>query len=141
MKVSVEGGAGLPAERAGGTGTSDDAFENGDSIGFVMPRPVFNWAVAAFVDEVRSGWLAVGVVGDGSALSPREMDAEGLSAEGFSESPRAGRSTRWLELKDEPDVSGESCTVAGGDGEKFGSIKGRLSRADMSIVGEPCCCC
>ena len=105
-----------------------------------MPRPALSCAAAAVVEEVRSGWLIVGVVGEGMGLSGLVMDAEVFSAEGLSESPRAGRSTgrsvRECELKEDPDVSGESCPTAGGEEVKLGSMRGRLKRADMSTVGE-----
>jgi hypothetical protein len=58
-----------------------------------MPRPALRCAAAAVVEDVRSGWLTVGVVGEGARLSDRVMDAEGFKAEALSESPRAGRST------------------------------------------------
>lgn len=93
MKICAEGGGGLPAERAGGTGTSGKDFVGGDSTGLVMPKPAFKCAAAAVVEDVRSGWLIVGVVGDGAGLSDLVMDAEGFNAEALSESPRAGRST------------------------------------------------
>jgi hypothetical protein len=71
------------------------------------------------------------------------MEAAGFSADGLSESPRAGRSTtrstRECELNEEPDVSGESCPTPGGDEVKSGSISGRLSRADMSLFDALCC--
>jgi hypothetical protein len=61
-----------------------------------------------------------------------------VDAEGLNESPRAGRSTRWVELKEDPDaVSGESCVPMGGDDVKVGSIIGRLRREDISALGEP----
>lgn len=135
MNVSTDGGAGLPAERAG-IGTSEMLFEGEESTGLVMPRPALSCVAAAVVDDVRSGWLTVGVVGEGIDLSVLEVEADGFSVEALSESPRAGRSTRWLELKEEPDVSGESCNAAGGEDPKVGSIRGRLSRADISLGGE-----
>lgn len=90
MKFCVEPGAGLPAERAGGTGTSEKDFDRGESAVAVIPRPGFCVA-AAELEEVRAGWLIVGVVGRFSDL---EVFAEGFAVEGFNESPRAGRSTR-----------------------------------------------
>lgn len=39
MKFCVEGGAGRPAERAGGTGTSEMDLAGGESVGFIIPRP------------------------------------------------------------------------------------------------------
>lgn len=87
------------------------------------------------VEDVRSGWLGPGVVF--AVFSDRVMDAAGLS-----ESPRAGRSTtrstRECELKEELDVSGESCPTPGGEEVKSGSMRGRLSRADISRVREFC---
>jgi hypothetical protein len=113
-----------------------------------MPKPALSWVAAAVVDDVRSGWLTVGVVGDGTGLSDLVIDAAGFKADALSESPRAGRSTtrstRVLEreLNDEPDVSGESCSGAGGEDVKLGSMSGLLSRADMSTIGElDCSCC
>jgi hypothetical protein len=143
VKLSLEGGGGLPPERAGRTGTSDRFLEDGGSAGLVMPSPAFSCAVAAVVDDVRSGWPTVGVVGDGIDFSLLEMEAEGFSVEALRESPRAGRSTTRLELKDDSDVSGESCEPIGGEDVKVGSIRGRLSLADMSaLLGElnSCCC-
>lgn len=93
MNVCAEGGGGRPADRAGGTGTSGKFFEGGESTGFVMPRPALSSDDAAAVDDVRSGWLVVGVVGEGPGLSDLVRDAEGFRPDGFSESPRAGRST------------------------------------------------
>jgi hypothetical protein len=90
VKVSVEGGGGLPPERAGRTGTSEGVLEAGESTGLVMPSPAFICAVAVVVEDVRSGWVTVGVVGDGTGLSFFEMDAEGISTEFRRESPRAG---------------------------------------------------
>lgn len=85
------------------------------------------------MEDVRSGCVIVGVVGEISVRSERVgIEVEGLITVGLSESPRAGRSTRWPELKDEPDVSGESCVSMGGDEVKVGSMRGRLSRADIS---------
>jgi len=133
--VSVNGGgAGRPPERAGRTGTSD--LEAGESIGLVMPSPALSCALAAAVEEVRSGWLAVGVVGEGTRFSFRERGAEGFKVEGLSESPRAGRSRTTLEPKDDSDVSGESCEPSGGEDVKVGSINGRLRRADISLFEE-----
>lgn len=75
----------------------------------------------------------MGVVGEASDRSEREeIEADGFITEGLRESPRAGRSTRWFELKDEPEVSGESWLSVGGDEVKLGSMRGRLSRADRS---------
>jgi hypothetical protein len=109
----------------------------------MIPSPALSCAVATFVDDVRSGWLFVGVVGTGTDLSDRVIDAAGFSTDALSESPRAGRSTirsgirsgLECELKDDPDVSGESCSVAGGDVVKSGSMSGRLNRADISADG------
>lgn len=81
--MSADGGAGLPAERAGGTGTSENDLE--DSKGLLMPRPALTWAGAPWVDEVRSGCSTVGVDGDRAGWA---------EPEGLRESPRAGRSTR-----------------------------------------------
>src|SRR4051812_13160181 len=103
VNVSVGGGAGRPPERAGRTGTSDLA--DGESAGLMIPSPAFSCAVAAVVDDVRSGWAAVGVVGDGARFSFRWRGAEGFKTEGLSESPRAGRSTTTLEPKDDSEVS------------------------------------
>lgn len=140
--MSVEGGGGLPPERAGRTGTSEPGLEDGESTGPVIPSPALSCAVAAVVDVVRSGWLIVGVVGEGPDLSFREMGAEGLSGAAFRDSPRGGRSTRALEPKDDSEVSGESCDPIGGEDVKLGSIMGRLSRADMFVsLGEVYCCC
>jgi hypothetical protein len=141
VNVCAAGGAGLPAERAGGTGTSDEDFLDSESAAVTMPSPALSCAAALVVDDVRSGWLGVGVVGP--VLSDLlVMGAAGFSAEALSESPRAGRSInrsiRECELNDEPDVSGESCPVAGGDEVKSGSMSGRLSRADMSWFDELC---
>ena len=133
------GGAGRPPERAGRTGTSDR--EEGDSMGLVMPSPALSWALAAAVEEFRSGWLAVGVVGDGTRFSLREREAEGFKVEGLSESPRAGRSRMALEPKDDSDVSGESCDPSGGEDVKVGSSIGRLRRADISLFEELWGCC
>lgn len=91
--MSAEGGGGLPAERAG-MGTSEKPFEGEDSTGLVIPNPALSFVAATVVDDVRSGWLMVGVVGEGMDLSDLEIEAEGFSAEALSESPRAGRSTR-----------------------------------------------
>lgn len=142
MYVCAAGGGGLPAERAGGTGTSEEDLVGSESAAVTMPNPVLSCAAAVVVDDVRSGWLTVGVVG--SVLSDLlVMDAAGFNVEGLSESPRAGRSTnrstRESELNEEPDVSGESCPTAGGDDVKLGSMSGRLSRADMSWFDELCC--
>ena len=107
-----------------------------------MPSPALRFALAVFVDDVRSGWLRVGVVGDGLRLSFREMGAEGLRAEDLSESPRAGRSATRLEPKDDSEVCGESCEPSGGEDVNVGSISGRLSRADMvSFLEEVGNCC
>ena len=132
VNVSVEGGGGRPPERAGRTGTSDKVLEEGESAGPVMPSPAFRFAVATVVDDVRSGWLRVGVVGERSRLS-FWSEADGLRVVALSESPRAGRSTTRLELKDDSEVSGESCEPIGGEDVKFGSINGRLRRADMVL--------
>lgn len=91
--MSPVGGAGLPAERAGGTGTSEDDLEGEKSARLLIPNPVSSCAVAFLEDDILSGWFAVGVVGVGSDFSFRDWDPEGLSEE-LSESPRAGRSTR-----------------------------------------------
>lgn len=104
---------------------------------------MFSCEAAAVVDDVRSGWLTVGVVGDGALLSDF-VDADGFSEDVWSESPRAGRSTGRsagrsvleMELYDELVVSGESFPTTGGEEVKFGSINGLLRRADMSISGE-----
>jgi hypothetical protein len=142
-----DGGAGLPAERAGGTGTSEKDFPGGESAGCMMPSPALSCAAAVVVDDVRSGWLIVGVVGAGTDLSDRVIDAAGFNAEALSESPRVGRSTTRsvleCELKDDPDVSGESCPAAGGEAVKSGSMSGRLNRADISTdtEGELCWAC
>jgi len=73
------------------------------------------------------------VVGEGPDLSPRCAEPEGLK-----ESPRAGRSMRWLELNDDPDaVSGDSRVPIGGDDVKVGSTIGLLSLEDISAPGEP----
>jgi hypothetical protein len=142
--VSVEGGAGLPPERAGRTGGSEGVLEDGESAGLSMPSPAFKFALAVLVDDVRSGWLRVGVVGDALRLSFREIGAEGFRAEDLRESPRAGRSTTRLEPKDDSEVCGESCEPRGGEEVNVGSIRGRLSRADMTSFLEAeggCCGC
>jgi hypothetical protein len=129
--VSVEGCAGRPPERAGSAGGSDGVLEDGESAGLSIPSPALRFALAVFVDDVRSGWLRVGVVGDGLGLSFREMGADGFRAEDLSESPRAGRSTTRLDPNDDSEVCGESCEPSGGEDVNVGSISGRLSRADM----------
>jgi hypothetical protein len=106
-----------------------------------MPSPALRFALAMFVEDVRSGWVRVGVVGEGMGFSVREMGAEGFRAEDLSESPRAGRSTTRLEPKDDSEVCGESCEPNGGEEVNMGSISGRLSRADMSFLEELGCCC
>jgi hypothetical protein len=60
-----------------------------------MPSPVLSCAVAAFADEVRSGWLGVRVLEDGASFSFSDpvMGADGFNTDGLSESPLAGRST------------------------------------------------
>lgn len=93
VKLSLDGGGGLPAERAGGIGTSENVLEGGDSTWLVMPNPACSCVAAAVVDDVLSGWVTVGVVGDGMGRSLLDKDAAGLRVEAFSESPRAGRST------------------------------------------------
>lgn len=145
MKLAAAAeGAGLPADRAGGTGTSDDDLRDGESAGLLIPSPAFICAAAKVVEDVRSGWETVGVVGAWPLLSDL-VEAEGFNADGFRESPRAGRSTtrsgRECELNDDPDVAGESCSVAGGEEVKSGSTSGRLNRADMSFVCEAGCSC
>jgi hypothetical protein len=90
VNVSDDGGAGLPAERAGGTGTSEGDLA--ESNGLLIPNPELSCG-AARVDEVRSGWVTVGVVGESAYLSAICPDPEGLNVEGLRESPRAGRST------------------------------------------------
>jgi hypothetical protein len=142
VNVSVEGGAGRPPERAGRTGGSDGVLEAGESEGLSMPSPALRFALAMLVDDVRSGWLRVGVVGDG-ALSFREIGAEGLRVEALSESPRAGLSSGRLEPNDDSEVCGESCEPSGGELVKVGSMRGRLSRADMMsfLEEDGCCCC
>lgn len=145
VKFAAAGGGGLPAERAGGTGTSETDLLGGESAGFVIPSPALSWDAANVVEDVLSGWVRVGVVGAGPLFSDLVMEAEGFNPDGFSESPRAGRSTRRsvreCELKEEPDVAGDSCSVAGGEEVKSGSTSGRLSRADMSVVCEVVCGC
>jgi hypothetical protein len=53
-----------------------------------------------------AGKVAVGVVGEEVDISFLEMLA--LKLELASESPRAGRSSRWEDPYDEPEVTGES---------------------------------
>jgi hypothetical protein len=105
-----------------------------------MPSPALSCAVAVVVDDVRSGWLIAGVVDAGTDLSDRVIEAAGFKTDALSESPRAGRSTvrsgRECELKDDSDVSGESCPAAGGEEVKSGSMSGRLNLADMSTGAE-----
>ena len=131
VNVSVEGCAGRPPERAGSAGGSNGVLEDGESAGLSIPSPALRFALAVFVDDVRSGWLRVGVVGDELGLSFREMGADGFRAEDLSESPRAGRSTTRLDPNDDSEVCGESCEPSGGEDVNVGSISGRLSRADM----------
>lgn len=136
LAAAAEEGAGLPADRAGGTGTSDDDLFDGESAGLDMPRPAFICDAAKVEEEVRSGWVMVGVVGALPLFSDL-VEVECFNADGLSESPRAGRSTtrsfRECELNDDPEVAGESCSVAGGEEVKSGSTSGRLRRADMSV--------
>lgn len=83
------------------------------------------------------------MVGDGIGF---ELELGCWEAEGFSESPRAGRAACWVELIEDSGVSGESCEGFGGEAENnVGSRSGRLSLADMSTAGEllrgsRCCC-
>jgi hypothetical protein len=127
--VSVEGGAGRPPERAGTTGGSEGVLDDGESAGLSMPSPALRFALAMFVEDVRSGWVRVGVVGEGMGFSFREMGAEGFRAEDLSESPRAGRSTTRLEPKDDSEVCGESCEPNGGE------------EVNMEELGCCCGCC
>jgi hypothetical protein len=112
-----------------------------------MPSPALSCAAAIVVDDVRSGWLGVGVVDAGMDLSDRVIEAAGFSTDALSESPRAGRSTGRsgleCELKDDSEVPGESCPAVGGEEVKSGSMSGRLNRADMSTDtdGELCWAC
>ena len=139
--MSVGGGAGRPPERAGRTGTSDTLLEDGVSTDAVIPRPAFNWAVAAAADVDRSGWLKVGVVGEPPPdLSFWERGAEVLIL-GLSESPRAGRSRTTLEPKDDSEVSGESCEPMGGEEVKVESMNERLCREGVAVLEVLRCCC
>jgi hypothetical protein len=69
-------------------------FVDGDSAGPDIPKPALSCVAAAFEEEVRSGKLTVGVVGDGTGFSERVKEGEGFNAAALSESPRAGSSTR-----------------------------------------------
>ncbi len=86
------------------------------------------------VDGFRSGWERVGVVGDTTGTSFLGTETLDLSVELASESPRAGRSTRCVELYEEPEVAGESSGV--GDEVREVSIRGLIIRPARSVAGE-----
>lgn len=76
------------------------------------------------------------MVGDAAATSFRVVGALDLSMELARESPRAGRSTRWVELYEDPEVAGESSGV--GEEASEVSIRGLFIRPAKSGAGEPC---